>query len=230
MLNLDLFNNLINNTKENNLIQSFIKELGEFMESNLFNNERNQEPLVQKILDGRTLTTPYRDKINIERHNIITNYSKENTEQGEFYYVYSRGDDNTYGVIMHKNEESSSDIWVKESELPKDAGVDSVLRVENGRFVLDKDATEEIQEELAGMINRLLEEQTNTLESQRVEGHNYKFVEKSGDTVELIDETNYTGECFEEIDFPTELANKAIQGDMFQYVNGEYQLVNLEGK
>ena len=225
-MNLDLFNNLINSTKENNVIQSFIKELGKFMENNLFNDERNQETLVQKILNGRTLTARYRDEINLKRHDIITNYSKENSAQGEFYYVYSKGVDNTYGVVMHKNEESGSDIWVKESELPKNAGVDSALRVENGKFVLDENATKEIQEELTEMINKLLEEQANRLEAQRVEGHIYSFVEKSEDTVVLIDETNYTGECFEEIDFPPELANKATQGDMFQYVNREYQLVS----
>ena len=182
--------------------------------------------MVQKILDGRTLTTKYRDKINIQRHDIITNYSKENSEQGEFYYVYSKGADNTYGVVMHKNEESGSDIWIKESQLPKGAVVDSVLRVKNGMFVLDKDATEEIQEELIEMINRLLEEQANKLESQRVEGHIYEFIEKAGNTVELTDVTNNTGECFEEIDFPRELSDKATQGTMFQYVNGEYQLID----
>lgn len=225
-MNLDLFNNLINSAKENNVIQSFIKELSEVLENNLGDNERNQDSLVQKILDGRTLTTKYRDKINIQRHDIITNYSKENSEQGEFYYVYSKGADNTYGVVMHKNEESGSDIWIKESQLPKSAGVDSVLRVKNGMFVLDKDATEEIQEELTEMINRLLGEQANKLESQRVEGHIYEFVEKSGNTVELTDVTNNTGECFEEIDFPSELLNKATKGTMFQYVNGEYQLID----
>lgn len=225
-MNLDLFNNLINNTKENNIIKNFIKELGEYLENNLGNNERNEESLVQKILDGRTLTTRYRDQINIERQNIINNYSEEHSEQGEIYYIYNKKSDNTYGIVSHKNGESNLDIWAKESQLPKGAGVDSVLRVKNGKFVLDENATEEIQGELTEMINRLLEEQANRLESQRVEGHIYSFVEKSGDTVELVDETNYTGECFEEIDFPRELANKATQGDMFQYVNGEYRLVN----
>lgn len=225
-MNLDLFNNLINDAKENNVIQNFIKELGEVLENNLVDNERNQDSLVQKILDGRTLTTKYRDKINIQRHDIITNYSKENSEQGEFYYVYSKETDNTYGVVMHKNGESGSDIWIKESQLPKGAGVDSVLRVKNGKFVLDKDATEEIQEEHAEMINRLLKEQANKLESQRVEGHIYELVEKVGDTVELTDVTNNTGECFEEIDFPSELLDKATQGNMFQYVNGEYKSID----
>ena len=225
-MNLDLFSNLINSTKENKVIQSFIKELGEFLENNFENEEREQESLVQKILDGRTLTTRYRDKINIQRHEIITNYSKENSEQGKFYYVYSKGSDNTYGIVEHKNGESGADIWIKESGLPKGASVDSVLREKNGKFVLDKDATVEIQGELTEMINRLLEEQANRLDTQRVEGHIYEFVEKAGNIVELIDVTNYTGECFEEIDFPSKLLDKVTQGTMLQYVNGEYQLVN----
>lgn len=225
-MNLDLFNNLINSTKENNVIQSFIKELGEFLENNLRNNERNEEPLVQKILDGVTLTTRYRDKINLERHEIINNYSKEHPEQGEFYYVYNKRSDNTYGLVSHKNGESGINIGVEESQLPRDAGVDCVLRVKNGKYILDEQATEIIQEKLAEMIKRLLEEQANRLETQRVEGHIYEFVEKSGNTVELTDVTNYTGECFEEIDFPSELLDKATQGTMFQYVNGQYQLVN----
>lgn len=223
-MNLDFFNNLINSTKENNVIQSFIKELGEFLEKNIGNSERNEESLVQKLLDGRTLTTRYRDKINVQRHKIITNYSRENAEQGEFYYVYGKGSDNTYGVVMHKNEECGSDIWVKESQLPKEAGVDSVLRVKNGKFILDKDATEKLQTELTEMINKLLEEQSERSKDLRVEGHLYEFVEKSGDTVWLIDETDNKEGCFQEIEFPSELLDEATQGTIFQYVNGEYKL------
>lgn len=221
-MNLNLFNNLLNTAKKNNIIQSFIKELDESLE----NNKINQVPLLQKVLDGRTLTTTYRDKINIKRHEIITNYSIKNAKQGKFYYVYSKGDDNTYGIVEHKNGKSSTDIWVEESQLPKGAGVDSVLTEQNGKFILNKNATEKIQKELTEMINKLLEEQANKLKSQRIEGHIYEFVEKSLNTVELMDVTNNTGECFEEIDFPSELADKATQGTMFQYVNGEYQSVN----
>lgn len=225
-MEFNLFNCLKDATKENDVIQNFIKELGEFLENNLCNNERTEETLIQKILGEEMLTTRYRDKINLERHDIINNYSMKNSEQGEFYYVYNKRSDKTYGLISHKNGESGINIGVKESELPEDAGIDCVLRVKNGKFELDKDATEEIQKELTEMINRLLEEQANRLEEQRIEGHIYEFVEKAGNTVELIDVTSYTGECFEEIDFPSELVNKATQGDKIQYVNGEYQLIN----
>lgn len=219
-MNLNLFNNLIDSTKENNIFQKFIKELSEFLKE----NERNQVPLVQKILGERILTTRYRDKINVERREIINNYSKEHWEEGEFYYVYNKRSDNSYGLVNHKNGDSGINIGAKESELPKGAGVDSVLKVKNGKWILDKEATEEIQAELTEMINRLLEEQTNRMEMQRVEGYLYRFVEKTGDTVWLIDETNYTGECFEEINFPSELSESATEGTMFQYINGEYQL------
>lgn len=225
-MNLDLINNLIKSTKENNAIQNFIKELGEFLENNIGNNERNKEPLLQKILAGRTLTTRYRDEINIKRNDIINNYSKEHSEQGELYYVYNKRSDNTYGIVSHKNGELGTNIGVKESKMPKDAGVDSVLRMKNGKFVIDKRATEELQTELTEMINDLLEEQENRLNAQRVEGHIYEFVEKTGNIVELTDLTTNTGECFEEISFPSELAENATRGTKFQYVNEEYKLVN----
>lgn len=217
-MNLDLFNNLGKSIKESNIIQNFVKELGEFLENNL---ERNDESLVQNILNGRTLTTKYRDKINVQRHEMINNYSKEHSK--EFYYVYSKRSDNTYGVVRHKNGETGSNIGIKGSELPKGAGVDCVLRAENGKFVLDKDATKEIQQELTEMINKLLEEQENRLKEQRVEGHIYEFVEKSGNAVLLTDVTKDTRECFEEINFPSELLKGVKQGDKFQYINGEYK-------
>jgi len=224
-LNLDLFNNLINKTKENNLIQSFIKELGEFLENNLCNNERNEESLVQTILDGRTLTTRYRDKINMERHDIVKEYSKEHEEEGEFFYVYNKRSDNSYGLVGHKKGEDGNNIGVKESELPEGAGVDCVLRLKNGEFELDKVATEEIQEELTEMINRLLEEQERTLEEKRIEGHVYEFVEEATNMVVLTDVTSDTGECFEEINFPRELLSLARDGSMFKYESGEYEVL-----
>ena len=219
-MNLDLFKNLINSTKENNIVQNFINELGEALEKN---SERNEITLVDKMLNGRKLTASYRDKINIEKGNIISNYSKETSDKGYLYYIYSRNLNNTYNVGIEKDGIYQGDIEVEEEELPMGAGVDSILRVKNGRYLLDEKATEVVQEELIELINRLLEEQDKTLKEQRVEKHLYEFVERSGDSAWLINKTNYTGECFEEIDFPKEVLNKAKEGDIFEYVNGQYQ-------
>lgn len=219
-MNLDLFKNLINSTKENNIVQNFINELGEALEKN---SERNEITLVDKMLNGRKLTASYRDKINIEKGNIISNYSKKTSDKGDLYYIYSRNLNNTYNVGIEKDGIYQGDIEVQEEELPMGAGVDSILRVKNGRYLLDEKATEVVQEELIELINRLLEEQDKTLKEQRVEKHLYEFVERSGDSAWLINKTNYTGECFEEIDFPKEVLNKAKEGDIFEYVNGQYQ-------
>lgn len=223
-MDLDLFKNIIKSTKENDIVENFIKELGESLENKISNNERNQVPLVQKILNGRTLTTKYRDEINIQRHDIISKYSMEKSGQEELYYVYNKGSDNTYGIVMHKDGKSGNDIWIKESELPAGAGIDSVLREKNGKYVLDEVATKELQEEIEEMIERLLKEQEIELKEQRVEGHFYEFVEKSGDTVLLTDKTKNDGNCFEEVDFPSVALDNAREGSVFQYINGEYQL------
>lgn len=45
-MNLDLFNNLINNVKENNIVQSFIKELSNYLEkqnNKLLNEEYSRK-------------------------------------------------------------------------------------------------------------------------------------------------------------------------------------------
>lgn len=223
-MNLDLFKNLIKSTKENDIVENFIKELGESLENKMNNNERNQVPLVQKILNGRVLTTKYRDEINIQRHDIISKYSMKKSGQEELYYVYNKGSDNTYGIVMHKDGKSGNDIWIKESELPTGAGIDSALREKDGKYILDEVSTEELQEEIEEMVNKLLKEQEMELKQQRVEGHFYEFVEKSGDTVLLTDKTKNDGNCFEEVDFPSVALDNAREGSVFQYINGEYQL------
>lgn len=224
-MHLDLFNNLIKSKKENKTVQNFIKELGEALDKNVVDKEKNKESFIKQILEGERLTTQYRDKIKLERHEIINKYSKEHSEKGEFYYVYNKRSDNTYGLFSHKNGETGSNIVIKENQLPKGTGEDCVLIIRNGKYILDKKATQDIQQELTEMIKRVLKEQQAMLKAQRAEGSIYSFVDKVGDMVELINETNYTGECFEEIDFPKELSSKASEGDRFQYKDGKYQVI-----
>lgn len=69
-MKLDLFNSLINNAKENNIVQNFIKELGEYLEK--IQSGRNQKSILQKN-EGK-ITTSYRDKMHIERNNILNEY------------------------------------------------------------------------------------------------------------------------------------------------------------
>lgn len=124
---------------------------------------------------------------------------------------------------MHKNEKSGADIWINKSDLPEGAGVDCVLRQRNGKFVLDKDATFDIQKKLSNMMEGLIQEQDFNLEKYRIEDHIYEVLGRTNNTVELIDLTANTGECFEEVDFPKEFFESEKYGKIFQYIDGKYR-------
>ena len=225
-MNLDLFNNLINNAKENNIIQNFIKELGEHLQNNVTNSleniPRNQVSLLNQLQEENNITSEYRDKMLINRGNILEDYAKETSNDGPMYYVYDKSD-NTYLVSICEEKRSHEIIELSENDLPQGAGVDSVLRLQNGNYILDTKATEYVKEEMLKTFNQLLEEQTIKMEERRVEGHIYEFIESSGNSIWLIDNTVNNGKGFEEFEFKSEVFDNAKEGDLFQYVNGDYQ-------
>ena len=64
-MNLDIFNNLINKAKENRIVENFLNELNNYLE------EDNELSLLQKIDNSGKVTVEYRDKMLIERGNIL---------------------------------------------------------------------------------------------------------------------------------------------------------------
>ena len=221
-MNLDILNDLVEEIKKNEGVRNFIKELGESLENKLTNNENNNMSLVQNKLKENTLTTKYRDEINIQKSNIISNYSKNK----EMYYIYNKSSDDMYGIVEYINGKSSEDIWVEAEKIPKEAKVDTVLKKEDNQCIVDKIATKELQEKIIEMINNLIEQQEKELEEKRIEGHLYEFVEKTGDTIWLIDKNNINGNCFEEIKFRKDTFENAKEGNIYQYVNGEYIFID----
>ena len=221
-MNLDILNDLVEEIKKNEGVRNFIKELGESLENKLTNNENNNMSLVQNKLKENTLTSKYRDEINIQKSNIISNYSKNK----EMYYIYNKSSDDMYGIVEYINGKSSEDIWVEAEKIPKEAKVDTVLKKEDNQFIVDKIATKELQEKIIEMINNLIEQQEKELEEKRIEGHLYEFVEKTGDTIWLIDKNNINGNCFEEIKFRKDTFENAKEGNIYQYVNGEYIFID----
>lgn len=229
-MNLDIFNDLINNTKENSLACGLIKELNEFLENR---TTRNQISLLDKLQNEVKITTQYRDKMKIERNNILKDYANKTSEKGTMYYIYGKDakEENKYLISVCEEGRSHEIIEIEEKSLPKGAGVDSVLRLDNGKFTLDEEATKIVQEKMQETFNKLLNEQEKEVMAKRIEGHLYEFSEKSGDRAWLIDKNmpkNEEGtafEVFEEIEFPKELLSTAKEEDLYQYINGEYRKV-----
>lgn len=225
-MNLDLFNNLINKAKENNFIQNFIKELGQYLQnntnSNLANTSRDEISLLNQFQEENNVTSEYRDKMFIHRSNLLQDYAKQTSNDGIMYYIYDKADGNYLVSICEKNR-SHEIVELSEIDLPQGAGVDSILRFQNGKYMLDKESTEYIKEEMLETFNQLLEEQTIVMAERRVEGHIYEFVESSGNSIWLIDNTHNSNNCFEEFEFEPHVFADAKEGDLFKYVNGCYQ-------
>ena len=225
-MNLDFFNDLINNAKENTFIQSFIKELGEYLQNNIANNlentSRNEISILDQIRVENNVTSEYRDKMLINRGNILQNYAKQTADDGTMYYVYDKSDNN-YLVSICEEKRSHEIIKLSENDLPQGAGVDSVLRLQKGKYTLDQEATEYVKEEMLETFNQLLKEQSNKMNKRRVEGHIYEFIESSGKSIWLIDNTINSNKGFEEFEFQPQVFDNAKEGDLFQYIDGSYQ-------
>ena len=233
-MNLDLFNNLINTVKESNIVENFINELSKGLENNtsdgkILDKQKNNVSLLDELYKQEKITAEYRDKMYIERNNILSDYSDQTSNEGEMYYIYGIGKDNNYLLSVCDKERSHEVIKINENDLPEEASVNSVLRLKNGEYFLDKTATQKVQEKMQEKFNELLKEQEIQMQAKRIDGHLYEFVESSGNRVWLIDKnttennTNTAYDVFEELKFPKNLLNSAKQGDVFEYVNGEYK-------
>lgn len=76
-MNLDIFNNLAENLKNNKIVEKFIDELNKTLEKN---NNGN-------IINNEELTTEYRDKMLLERNEILQKYADLTSEKGDMYYI-----------------------------------------------------------------------------------------------------------------------------------------------
>lgn len=235
-MNLDLINNLFNNLKENEFVQNFMKELSEHLENNIGNNSNTASSVGEwnnllsndLTIDNQKVISKYRDEMLTERNNILQKYAENTKEDGEMYYIYniSENQKNSYNLSNCTVEKSNEVITKQIEELPEGVRLGSVLREQNGSFILDVEATKIVGEEINQMIQEKLKQQDEYLDSKRIEGHVYEVGEKYSGRIWLYDLNNNPNsgmEGIEEIEFPKDLYQTAKEGDLFIYKNGEYQ-------
>lgn len=224
-MELNIFNiNLNVDNKNREEVSEFIKELSDYLEND---NER-QVSILDQVQNSEKVTVMYRDKMYIERNNILNNYAKENEDKGDMYYIYSKEQD-TDNYLLSICEENKSNIVIEanKEELPEGVSVDTVLRQENSKYIVDTRATFCVRKQIQEMVNKLIKEQEKYLQSNRLEGHVYEVGEIESDRVWLYDITknDLNGiEAFEEIEFPLEFINKVTEGAKVIYRNGRYEI------
>lgn len=222
-MELNIFNiNLNGDNKNREEVSEFIKELSEYLDKN---NEK-EVSILEQVQNSQKVTVMYRDKMYVERNKILNNYAKEN--KGSMYYIYNKEQDtDTYHLYMCEDSKSNFVIEAKKEELPEGISLDTILRQQNGKYIVDTRATFVIRKQIEEMISKLLKEQQKYLESNRLEGHIYEVGEVEDDRVCLYDITknNEDGiEAFEEIEFPLELINKVAEGTKVIYRDGNYEI------
>ena len=223
-MNLDFVNELLNNIKENKVVQNFIKELSNYLEQNTSNNKWINLISDDLSINNKKIISKYKNKMLIERNNILQNYAKKTLQEGEMYYIYNTSEKNSYN--LSNCAKSNEVITVSANNLPEGAELGSVLRKKENSFIIDMEATKSVGEQINKMINKTIQEQDKYLESKRVEGHIYEVGEKYMGRIWFYDLNNSTSigkEGIEEIDFPKELYDSAKEGSQFLYKNGSYQ-------
>ena len=225
-MELNLNNNIINNAKENAFIKHLIEELKNYLDKNKMSNsilENKEENLLEN--GEEKMITTYRDKMNLERNEILNNYAKQTSNKGQMYYIYSKSSQklDTYNMCICEEGKSHNVIEINKQDLPYGAEIGSVIRKKEEKYTLDYEATKKISDELSKLKNKILQEQEIYLSSQRKEGHVYEMSEKAEDRAWLFDITENKEEALEEIEFPKELLENAQDGDKFIYKEGKYQ-------
>ena len=218
-MNLDIFENLIDKVKSNEFIQNFTKELEKSIDNSM------QKSVLDKFVNENKIISEYKDKMLIVRNEILQEQAQKNSENGEIYYIYDKKGSEYLATICEKNR-SNEIIKIPENDVKSNIKIDSVLRKENGKFELDEETTEIVKNEMKEKFDKILEEQNKMMESRRIDGHTYEFVESSKDSVWLIDNDSNNGDVFEEIS--QDIFKNAQEGDLFEYIDGEYKLKGMK--
>lgn len=224
-MDLDFFNNLSNTLKENESVQDFIKDLGNFLEQSETSkvlNRRNEVRILEQIKAKKNLSIISENEIRNKRSEILRNYANETRDKGSMYFVVNKSEKEDSYIIFKFENNKKSIIELTENQLPVEAGVNSVLRIKDEEYILDEKATEDIINQITEMANDILDKQNKELSKYRKEGHLYIVQEDVHDRIYLLDLTDKSNYVVEEVDFPKELINQATEGTVFKYINGEY--------
>ena len=127
-MNLDLVNDLFNNLKENKFVQNFMKELSNYLEKNLSNNNFSigSNSWIDLSNDDLTIfdtkiTTKFRDEMLVERNNILQDYATNINDTDDIFYIYSINSNNKNSYNLRSEEHTSELQHQPQSRMPSSA-------------------------------------------------------------------------------------------------------------
>lgn len=195
-MNLNLVNELMKKGMQNNIVQSFIKELSNYLENI---NEKGENGL---------------DKQDI--NNNLEKYRKEDR-------LYQVVDMSTNGVIL---QDTKNNVTFEETEISEDIKDeiqnDYILKYKNGEYVIEDEMTEDFFDSLVGIkeykdIQQRFIEESDILKIDS--STRYKIEKKEQEYTTLI-----YGEDEKKIDVPNSLLPYFTDEDtVLYYKNGKFE-------
>lgn len=219
-MNLNILKNIINDIKKDDKVQNFLNELKNTIE----NTEEADIGILEKIQSENKISIGTKNQMELKMDEILKQYAKETAEKGDLYFIVEKTKaENTYTTYKYELDDDSV-LKIQEDELPQGATVNTVLRKTDEKYIIDEEATIELENRINNMANELLEEQNRILNEYRKEGHLYRVSENINNRIFLWDITDKPKVEIEEVDFPEELISKATEGAIFEYLDGTYKL------
>ena len=225
-MSLDFFNNLKESLAKGNTlseitegISDFIKELSESLQRS---ETKNEMDIVSKIASNHKLTLASENSIIKARNEVINEYANNIKEGEELYFILNKvkGED-TYRVWKFRNHKHTQ-IEINSNKLPSDAQINSIMRIKEGKLMVDNEATKLVINEITEKANEIIEKQDQKIENYKKEGHTYIVTEDTNGRIFLWDSTEKPKYEIEDIYFPENLKHKAKEGNSFLYKNGIY--------
>jgi len=236
ILNLDSLNLFSSGLRSGEKAKAFIQELSDYLENmrvKKLNNRSDEIPIIEQIISNNKLTTGNRNSIIWKENNIILKYAKQNFKDEIMYFakdnkkIYwlnnQRHYNNEVYTILKVQNNKIQEIEINKNNMPKEIGINNVFKKENDEYVLDKNATKELKEEITKMAEKVIEKQNKNFQKYRKEGHLYMVTEELGNNRFLKDLSNLSEAEFEEANIPQNLLDKAIEGTILKYNNGKYE-------
>lgn len=225
--NMDFFRELKENLEKNdtlsklaNGVAEFIGELTEALQDEGILGK--DVDIVTQIASSNKLSMASENELNKARTEILKEYANATEERGNLYFIYNKvKGENSYRV-WEFNENNIIKNEINKKDLPEEATVNSVMRINENEFVLDEEASKSISEAIRDRANIIIENQNKRIEEYKKEGHTYLVTEDINGRVFLWDSTEKPKYEIEDVNFPEDLKNIAKEGNSFRYQNGTY--------
>ena len=224
-MGLDFFNNLKEILEKNDTLSKIVDGVNEFIGelSEALQKEGSvNNDIVTQIANNNKLTTASENTIIQIRKDVLQEYANNTKDEGTLYFVFNKVNGEDKYRVWKYNGNNRTKTEIEGKDLPKDAQINSIMRVKNGELITDKEATQEILNEIKDRAKDVIERQEQQIEEYKKEGHTYLVTEDTNGRVFLWDSTEKPKKEIEDVYFPEELKDKAKEGSTFLYKNGNY--------